>query len=171
MGGWGLWAAMVALALAAFWFKGTTQLSHNATDVTVLDAGNTADAGAPDAGPAFIDDGGCSCAAWGASATVGTLGDPELVELSGLAASRVHPGVLYAHNDSGDSARFFAMTLTGAPLGRFSLAGAVAHDIEDIAVGPCPQGSCVYLGDIGDNLTMRSDDTVYRIPLADQGSR
>ena len=32
-----------------------------------------------------------------------------LNELSGLAASRIHEGVLWAHNDSGDSARIFAV--------------------------------------------------------------
>ena len=35
----------------------------------------------------------------------GRLQAPQLKELSGLAASRQHAGVLWAHNDSGDSAR------------------------------------------------------------------
>lgn len=135
------------------------------------DAG--ADAGA-DAGTAFTDDGGCACAAWGPSASAGLLADPELVELSGLAASRAHPGVLWAHNDSGDSARFFGLSDQGATLGRFTLPGAVARDIEDLALGPCPLGTCVYLGDIGDNLAVRDDTAVFRVaepqPRPDAGT-
>ena len=50
--------------------------------------------------------------------------------------------------------------------------GGVARDLEDLAVGPCPQGSCVYLGDIGDNLTVRNDYSVYRVaePVVDLAS-
>jgi hypothetical protein len=125
------------------------------------DAGLAPDAGEPDAGP--LDAGACGCTDWGTPRSNGTLGDPELVELSGLVASRAHPGVLYAHNDSGDVARFFAMTTSGAPLGRFLLPGAVARDWEDIALGPCDAGTCVYLGDIGDNNFVRTDYAVYRV--------
>ena len=91
------------------------------------------------------------------------LGDADLIELSGLVASRAHPGVLYAHNDSGDTARFFAMDTAARPLGRFVLEGATARDWEDIALGPCPAGTCVYLGDIGDNRRLRTDYGVYRV--------
>ncbi len=91
------------------------------------------------------------------------LGEPDLIELSGLVASRAQPGVLYAHNDSGDTARFFAMDTAARPLGRFVLEGATARDWEDIALGPCPWGTCVYLGDIGDNRRVRSDCAVYRV--------
>ncbi len=93
----------------------------------------------------------------------GQLGEPELVELSGLVASREHPGVLYAHNDSGDFARFFALSTTGAALGELRLSGATAKDWEDIALGPCPSGTCLFLGDIGDNLQVRGDYAVYRV--------
>ncbi len=91
------------------------------------------------------------------------LGDAALNELSGLTASRSNPNVLYAHNDSGDSARFFAMDLDAKALGRFELDGAKANDWEDLSTGPCPQGSCVYLGDIGDNLFARTDYAVFRV--------
>jgi hypothetical protein len=97
-------------------------------------------------------------------ADVGPVTEPALVELSGLVASRAHPGVLYAHNDSGDTARFFAISTSGAPLGEFTLDGGSAHDWEDIGLGPCPTGTCVFLGDIGDNNTVRTDYAVYRVP-------
>jgi hypothetical protein len=41
--------------------------------------------------------------------------------------------------------------------------GANVDDWEDVAVGPCPQGSCVYLADIGDNSGNRKHITLYRV--------
>lgn len=92
------------------------------------------------------------------------LGDPELRELSGLAASRKNANVLFANNDSGDAPRFFAMDLDGKALGQFELDGATAIDWEDMAVGPCGTDSCVFLGDIGDNRRVRDDYAIYRVP-------
>lgn len=91
------------------------------------------------------------------------IAEPNLTELSGLAASQKNAGVLYAHNDSGDSARFFAVGLDGAALGEFHLKNADAVDWEDIALGPCPTGSCVYLGDIGDNDLNRDGYALFRV--------
>lgn len=110
-----------------------------------------------DAGPS------CACMQWGNPRNGGLVADP-LVELSGLVASRAQPGVFYAHNDSGDSARFFALAATGAIAETYVLDGGVANDWEDIALGPCPTGTCVYLGDIGDNLRVRTNYAIYRVP-------
>ncbi len=109
-----------------------------------------------DAGPS------CGCRSWTMALDAGVLEAP-LVELSGLVASRSRPGVLYAHNDSGDSARFFAIE-NGVVLQTFNLDGATARDWEDLALGPCPSGTCVYLGDIGDNGFVRTDYAIYRVP-------
>ena len=75
------------------------------------------------------------------------------IEISGVVASLAHDGVYYVHNDSGDSARFFAVDVTGKALATFTVSGATAVDWEDLARGPCPTtaGTCVFLGDIGDN--------------------
>ena len=114
----------------------------------------------PDAGA-----GGSACSRFGPMARVGALTDPGLVELSGLAASRRHSGVLWAHNDSGGAAEVFAMGLDGKARGVFPVTGAEAVDWEDMAVGPGPgSGSYLYLGDIGDNGAERSMVTVYRVP-------
>lgn len=94
---------------------------------------------------------------------------PPLVELSGLVASRTRAGVLYAHNDSGDSARFFALS-GGAIVQTFNLTGATARDWEDLALGPCPAGTCVYLGDIGDNSFVRNDYAIYRVTEPGEGA-
>jgi hypothetical protein len=103
------------------------------------------------------------CADYGSPRTVGTVSVAAIDELSGLAASRVHAGIYYAHNDSGDRARFFALDADGTARGEFDLRGARAFDWEDIAVGPCPAGSCVYLGDIGDNDARRTEVAIDRV--------
>lgn len=113
-----------------------------------------------------MPDGGepsCACNQWGNPRNKGTIEEP-LVELSGLVASRTQPGIFYAHNDSGDSARFFAISANGSITQTFMLDGGSATDWEDVALGPCPGGTCVYLGDIGDNLRFRSNYAVYRVP-------
>ena len=90
--------------------------------------------------------------------------NPDIVEASGLAASRRNANVLWLHNDKGDTSRVFAISTTGASLATFALAGAEASDWEDIAVGPGPVGgtSYVYVGDIGDNSANRNAIEVYR---------
>ena len=103
------------------------------------------------------------CTTWSQPVAQGHLSS-RLPELSGLAASRVHPGMLYTHNDSGDSAHFFAMDESGTLKAELRLDGASALDWEDIAVGPCPSGSCVYVADIGDNAAVRDEYTIYRVP-------
>jgi WD40 repeat protein len=42
--------------------------------------------------------------------------------------------------------------------------GPKVEDWEAIAVGPCPSGSCIFLGDIGDNEAKRRDITIRRVP-------
>jgi hypothetical protein len=90
----------------------------------------------------------------------------DLVEISGLVRSNRYPGVLWAHNDSGDTARVFAIGADGAALGTFTLQGADAVDWEDIAIGPGPLAGTdyLYLADIGDNAAARPEVVVYRVP-------
>jgi hypothetical protein len=104
-----------------------------------------------------------ACTRCGAVVKTGALASPAIVEASGLAASAVHAGVYYVHNDSGDTPRFFAIDASGKELARYSVGGAYAVDWEDLATGPCPQGRCVFLGDVGDNPEQRSSYTVYRV--------
>jgi hypothetical protein len=105
---------------------------------------------------------GSGCAVWGQSVPHGAL--PSFIpESSGLAASHRHLGLLYTHNDSGDTPRFFAIDQNANVLAEMHLDGANALDWEDIAVGPCPAGWCVYPADIGDNTATRAYDTIYRV--------
>jgi hypothetical protein len=84
-------------------------------------------------------------------------------EASGLAVSRRTPGVVWTHNDSGGPV-LFAFDTSGKPRGRVRVAGAVVVDWEDLAIGRCAEGSCLYLADIGDNNRERRSITIYRVP-------
>lgn len=89
----------------------------------------------------------------------------ELTEASGIAASRINPGVFWVHNDSGDSNRVFAVGPDGRDRGRFVVQGCPARDWEDIAVGPGPNEgqSYLYIGDIGDNRASWKSIVVCRV--------
>ena len=92
------------------------------------------------------------------------IGDPRVVESSGLAASRRHAGVLWTHNDSGDAARLFAIGRDGRVLATLRFAGVQARDWEAMAVGRDDRGEpALFAGDIGDNLGVWPSVTVYRI--------
>ncbi len=106
----------------------------------------------------------CSACAAGSPSSAGDLSLAVIDEASGLAASQKHPGVYWVHNDSGDVPRFFGIDNSGADLGTYSVGNAKAVDWEDMALGPCPQGSCLLLGDIGDNKEKRSSYVIYRVP-------
>lgn len=140
-----------------------------AVDLTLSsDGGRLVDltrSGAPDLAPACP-----MCGKFAAPKDLGPL-PGELTEASGLAASRANPGVLYSHNDSGGGARFYAISEAGVLLATINLPGVTMDDTEDIAVGPCPTGTCVYLGDIGDNAHVRTSRKVVRVnePVLKQG--
>lgn len=90
-------------------------------------------------------------------------------EASGLAVSRRSPGRLWSHNDSGEAV-LFAVDTSGSLAGRVHVTGAAVEDWEAIAVGPCDAGSCIYIGDIGDNKAARRSVTIYRLPEPDAAS-
>ncbi|HVR62981.1 MAG TPA: hypothetical protein VMU50_13850 [Polyangia bacterium] len=102
------------------------------------------------------------CQAYGSPRALGMI-PSEAHELSGLAVSRLYPGILYGHNDSGDTARVFAFNQDATINTELDLDGATNVDWEDIATGPCPSGSCIYIGDIGDNDVSRTGYAIYRV--------
>jgi hypothetical protein len=103
-----------------------------------------------------------------ASRVVGHVEAPDATELSGLALSLSQPGVLWAHNDSGDRARVFALRTDGSLIASLDVPGAEAVDWEDIAVGP--RGD-LLLADIGDNDAARPTVSIYRVPEPRLASR
>jgi hypothetical protein len=91
--------------------------------------------------------------------------DAQIDESSGLGTSSYGDGIVYTHNDSGDTARFFAVNSSGATVAIYTLKGATAHDWEDMETGTDASGKPVlYFGDIGDNSSKRTEIDVYQVP-------
>lgn len=93
-----------------------------------------------------------------------TITDPRIKESSGLAASRIHPGVYWTHNDSDDGPYVYAVdSATGKTVARVTLTGVGRpRDVEAISLGPDGQ---LYVGDIGDNRDGTWDHVwIYRFP-------
>ncbi len=94
------------------------------------------------------------CAEWALPEKVGAL-DKELIqEASGMAVSQQFAR-LYHHNDSGRGAYFYFTDLAGQRSQKVELRNVRARDLEDMSLGPCEGGTCLYFGDIGDNLEQR----------------
>lgn len=99
------------------------------------------------------------------SSSGGTIQSAEIIEASGLAASRRTPGFLYTHNDNTNDRRVFAITPAGELRATYSIINPTnVDDPEDIAVGPgpTPGETYLYLADIGDNNNVRTDIAVFR---------
>ena len=77
------------------------------------------------------------------------LGDSELHEPSGLAASRVNADVQYVHSEAEVEGMVAVSTKDARVLGKYDVAIPEQWDWEDIATGPCPSGRCIFAGDIG----------------------
>lgn len=107
------------------------------------------------------------CYKYNASQVVGTIQDPELDELSGLAMS-THKGMVWTHNDSGDTSRIFAITTAGKILTTVNIENAGAFDYEDIALSPVDHQ--IWVADIGDNLHIRPNIQLYHFPEPDTSS-
>ncbi len=91
--------------------------------------------------------------------------DPRLTEISGLATSVRHPGVLWLHNDSSGGPRLFAVdAATCRTLATVRVRGSQARDYEAIAAGRDDRGRAVlWLADIGDNQDSWSSVEIVRV--------
>jgi hypothetical protein len=94
-----------------------------------------------------------------------------LNESSGVAASRSWPGVFWTHNDSGGEPVVTGVRSGGEEVASVRIDGAKNRDWEDIEVGPCAGGSCLYIADTGDNDAKRPEVDLYRAPDPAQGAR
>lgn len=111
---------------------------------------------APFASPASASD--------GAPPKAFTIEDPRITESSGLAASRLHPGVYWTHNDSADGAYLYAIdSRTGRTVATVTMTGVGRpRDVEAISLGP---DNSLYVGDIGDNAGGSwSHVWIYKLP-------
>lgn len=107
-----------------------------------------------------------NCPAFGAPEVLGTVSDDRIHELSGIVASRTTPHTWWVHNDSGDTARVFAVGDDGATVSVLDLTDhTTAIDWEDIAIGPGPDGRpWLFIADTGDNRGVRSAIAVILVP-------
>lgn len=107
------------------------------------------------------------CTRWAKESRRTGIVPKVLDELSGIAASRRHPGVYWAHNDSNNAGALFAIDESGRVRATFPLRGLRPRDTEDVAVGPCgpkDRRSCIWLADVGDNLRRRREVWIARVP-------
>jgi len=92
---------------------------------------------------------------------------PKVVnESSGLIKSRKYhdKDVFWTHNDSGDSARIFAVDSKGKLLREVAIPDAKNRDWEEISIDAKGRLLCC---DIGDNGRKRPEITLYRLPEPD----
>ncbi len=98
------------------------------------------------------------------SQDLGTIENNQIKESSGIVASYRNKGFIWTHNDSGDKNRIFAMDANGKGNREFYLEGASNRDWEAISMATFPEGSFIYVGDIGDNNNEFLTSTIYRVP-------
>lgn len=104
---------------------------------------------------------GCSAPTLPFARLSGLVVSRQLDEISGLAASRAHDGVLWAHNDSGNPARLYAISTRGRLLARFDVEGAKNVDWEDISSFDLGGRHYLLLADTGDNGGHRREFVLY----------
>ncbi len=103
----------------------------------------------------------CSAPSLPFARLAGLVTNRQLTEISGLAASHAHDGVLWAHNDSGNPARLYAISRRGRLLASFKVIGAKNVDWEDIASFERNGRHYLLLADTGDNGGHRRDFVLY----------
>ena len=103
---------------------------------------------------------------------VGTLASSQILEASGMVASRQHEDIFWTHNDDWYDNRVFAIQSDGTLVATYTIGEDTptlddAFDCEDIAIGPGPTPGVDYLfwGDIGDNNNERPGSAPYVPPI------
>jgi hypothetical protein len=100
---------------------------------------------------------------------VGHVQTKNIDEVSGSIKSTRYPDTYWVHNDSGDSARIFAIHADGSviappksktPNDGFNVLGAFNTDWEDIT----SDGDNLYISDMGNNHNDRRDLAIYVLP-------
>lgn len=94
----------------------------------------------------------------------------DLTSISGLAASRRHPGVVWAVEDSLEPADLVGLEPDGTEVGRIRVTGPPLPNLdwEALAVSTDDAGrSWVHVGDLGDNFGLRTSVRVLSFPEPD----
>lgn len=94
----------------------------------------------------------------------GRLQAVELVEASGLAASRRRSDLLWVVNDSGNRPVLYALSADGGELGQVTLGGVENGDWEDLAAFNWQGEPWLLVADVGDNSGRRSNVVLHALP-------
>ena len=103
----------------------------------------------------------------GEAVVAGTLANGQINEASGLAPSRLYPGVLWTINDGGDDPLLYAVGTDGADLGTFRVEGAKNFDWEALAGFRLRDTAYLLIADVGDNWEQRQSATLYVVEEPD----
>ena len=88
----------------------------------------------------------------------------RLVEASGVAVSRLHPGLFWTHPD-GAVGKLYAVDSAGEVHATLTL-DVPTRDWEDVAIAECGEGeSCLYVSDTGDNYEEREPGSTRIVRL------
>ena len=85
----------------------------------------------------------------------GVVLDGDLREISGMAASRTHPGTLWVLNDGGNDHALYALSRIGRRQARIEIDGVVNTDWEDLAAFELDGRRYLLIADTGDNGGLR----------------
>lgn len=91
---------------------------------------------------------------WSRPIQSGFFKNGEIVESSGIVASRANPGVYWTHNDSDNRQVLFAIDETGKDIAQY-LIDARMEDWEDIACARIDGKNYLIVADVGDNGAKR----------------
>jgi len=91
------------------------------------------------------------------------IADERILESSGIAVGIANEGVIWTHNDSGDSPRLFALDRLGALRAEVALEGAEAVDWEDMASFRLAGVAHLLVADVGDNARHREAYQLYML--------
>ncbi len=91
---------------------------------------------------------------WSRPIQSGFFKNGEIVESSGIVASRANPGIYWTHNDSDNDLILFGIDETGKDVARFLL-DARMEDWEDIACAKIDGKNYLIVADVGDNGAKR----------------
>ena len=158
-------AALLVLLLPIAWIVGTGLARDR--DLAAAWRAWRAPAPEPVATPVRV-----APAPFGPALYVGSLLDPELVEVSGLAASRRSPDLLWAVNDGGNADRLYALSLRGQLLHAFDVAIPEDHsasnsDWEALASFRFEGTPYLLIADVGDNQSWRRSVVLWIVEEPD----
>jgi hypothetical protein len=98
----------------------------------------------------------------------GELENRNLLEASGIVASRKYPGYYWSHNDSGNPNKLYLIDSTAKGTQELEIKGAANRDWEDISLFVENNGSStLFIGDFGDNNSVWPFCSIYWITEPD----